>query len=147
VGRLMAEVGEGPVALDTCIFIYFLEDHPRFGGPLEELFRAIDRGVLPAVTSEITLLELLVAPLRQGDQSLADQYQDYLVGGRGLLLRSLDRSLIRAAAQLRAARGVRVPDALQLAAGLAAGCRVFLTNDRRLPDIGTLRVRQLPDWL
>jgi predicted nucleic acid-binding protein len=143
----MAEVGEGPVALDTCIFIYFLEDHPMFAEPLAELFGEIDRGGLRAVTSEVTLLELLVAPLRQGDLSLADEYQEYLTRSRGLLLRSLDRALIRAAAQLRAAKGVRVPDALQLAAGLAAGCRVFLTNDRRLPDVGTIRVLQLADWL
>jgi len=27
---LMAELGEGPIGLDTAIFIYFIEEHPRY---------------------------------------------------------------------------------------------------------------------
>jgi predicted nucleic acid-binding protein len=145
VGRLREAIGAGPLALDTCIFIYLVEDHPRFGDAVAELFVAIDAGELPAVTSAVTLLELLVAPLRSGDAALAAEYEDLLTRGRGLTMRDLDRALLRAAAQLRAATGVRVPDALQLAAGRAAGCTVFLTNDRRLPEIGGMRVLQLAE--
>ena len=27
---LMADLGRGPVAIDTAIFIYFIEEHPKF---------------------------------------------------------------------------------------------------------------------
>ena len=147
MGRLTAAVAAGPVALDTCVFIYFIEDHPRFAAPLAELFTAIDAGSVRAVTSELALLEVLVAPLRGGDRALAEQYEELLARGRGLTLRPLDRALLRAAAQLRAATGVRVPDALQLAAGLAEGCRAFLTNDRRLPHVDGMRVLQLAEQI
>jgi hypothetical protein len=40
-----------------------------------------------------------------------------------------------AAAQLRAATGVKTPDSFQLVAALAAGSTAFLTNDRDLPKI------------
>lgn len=147
MGRLTKAIGEGPVALDTCIFIYFAEDHPRFGRPLNELFAAVDVGELAAVTSAVTLLEVLVAPLRQGNSTLADEYEGLLTRGRGLRMRSLDAPLLRAAAHLRAATGVRVPDALQLAAGLAESCTAFLTNDRRLPEIGGMKILQLGDFV
>lgn len=143
MGRLTDLVGAGPVALDTCVFIYFMEDHWRYAGPLAELFTAIDAGSLQAVTSGVTLLEVLVAPLREGNLALADDYEHILTRSGGLLLRSLDRSLLRAAAQIRATTGVRVPDALQLAAGVASRCTAFLTNDRRLPELGGMRVLQL----
>jgi predicted nucleic acid-binding protein len=55
----------------------------------------------------------------------------------------MTRDQLRAAAQLRAATGIKTPDALQLVAALAAGCKTFLTNDRRLPSIPGLRVVQL----
>lgn len=145
MGRLRDAIGAGPVALDTCIFIYFIENEARHARRLVPLFTALDRGELHGVTSAVTLLEVLVAPLRAGDVALATRYEEILTRGRGLELRDLDRPLLRAAAQLRASTGVRVPDALQMAAGLAAGCTAFLTNDRRLPEIRGMRVLQLAD--
>jgi hypothetical protein len=46
----------------------------------------------------------------------------------------------------RAATGVKMPDALQLAAALGAGCTTFVTNDRRIPAIRGIRVLQLGDY-
>lgn len=67
-------LGSGPVALDTAVFIYFVEEHPQFMPMVEPLFEAIDRGQIAAVTSSVTLLEVLVVPLRRGDTALAGQY-------------------------------------------------------------------------
>ena len=50
---------------------------------------------------------------------------------------------LRAAAQLRAATGVKTPDALQLVAAIGDGCTTFLTNDRRLPPVPGLRLVDL----
>ena len=57
----------------------------------------------------------------------------------------MTRDELKAAAQLRAATGVKTPDALQLAAALTAGCRTFVTNDRRLPALPGLRILQLAE--
>jgi predicted nucleic acid-binding protein len=57
------------------------------------------------------------------------------------------RDQLRAAAQLRAATGMKVPDALQIAAALSADCRTLLTNDRGLPVVPGLRIVQLSSYL
>ncbi len=41
---LIEELGSGPVALDTAIFIYFIEEHPIYLPLLEPVFQAIDAG-------------------------------------------------------------------------------------------------------
>ena len=57
------------IGLDTNLFIYFLEGHPRYGSWCASLFDLIERGHNPAVTSTITLLELLVQPYRDKKRS------------------------------------------------------------------------------
>ena len=86
---------------------------------------------------------LFVVPYRAGDAALAQRYEAVLTRSRGVRMVDLTRDHLRLAAQLRAATGVATPDALQLAASLAAGCSVFLTNDRRLPAVPGLRIVQL----
>jgi predicted nucleic acid-binding protein len=88
-----------------------------------------------------------VVPYRAGNRQLADRYEALLTRSRGVRVADLTRDQLRAAAQLRAATGVKTPDALQLVAALAAGCTTFLTNGRRLPAIPGLRVLQLSSYV
>lgn len=144
---LIDDIGDGPVGLDTVTFIYFIEEHPQFLPLLEPVFVAIDAGALGGVTSDVTLLETLVGPYRVGDIALAARYEAILTRSRGIRLIELRRSVIHAAAQLRAGFRITTPDALQLAAALSARCGAFLTNDRDLPPIPGLRILQLRDYL
>ena len=144
---LMADVGPGPLAIDTAIFIYFIEKNPRFLPLIDPLFREADDGTRELVTSSLTLLEVLVVPLRVGNRSVADRYEALLTHSRGIRLVDLTRDQLRAAAQLRATTSVKTPDALQLAAAIGTGCRTMLTNDRRIPSIPGLRIRQLSAYV
>jgi predicted nucleic acid-binding protein len=143
---LIADLGRGPVGLDTAVFIYFMEEHPRFLPIVAPVFSAIERIGLPAVTSAVTLLETLVIPYRSGNMVLAARYETLLTRSRGIRFVDLDRALIRSAVQLRAVFSVRTPDALQLAAALHARCRAYLTNDRSLPVIPGLTILQVSDY-
>lgn len=143
---LMADLGAGSVALDTAIFIYFIEENPRFLRIIDPLFKEADRGARELVTSALTLLEVLVIPYRAGHRVLASQYEALLTRGRGIRLVDLTRDQLRAAAQLGALTGVKSPDALQLVAAITAGCTTFVTNDRRLPTIPGLQIRQLSTY-
>lgn len=144
---LMDEIGSGPVALDTAIFIYYIEEHSQFLPLVEPVFAAIDAGPLEGVTSGLTLLETLVVPYHIGNGPLAESYEALLTRSRGIRLVDLHLPLLRAAAQLRARVRVSTPDAVQLAAALAANCAAYLTNDRDLPSIPGLRILQLRDYL
>ncbi len=143
---LIADIGSGRTAVDTAIFIYFMEENPRFLPLVEPLFGEADAGARELVTSALTLLEVLVIPYRVGDRLLADRYEQLLTRSRGIRVIDLSREQLRAAAQLRAVTGVKTPDALQLAAAIASGCGTFVTNDRRIPDIPGTRVLQLADY-
>jgi predicted nucleic acid-binding protein len=145
--RLLEDLGRGPVALDSAIFIYWIEEHSRFAPLLDPVFDAVDRGKLAAVTSALTLLEVLIVPYQAGNLALAESYESILARGRGLRMVELDRGQLRVAAQLRAAHpSLRTPDALQIGAAMAEDCAALLTNDRQLPTIPGLDVLQLSDY-
>jgi predicted nucleic acid-binding protein len=143
---LMADLGRSAVGVDTAIFIYFIEEHPQFLPLVEPLFKEVNAGRKELVTSALTLLEVLVVPYRSGDHLLAGRYEALLTQSRGIRVAEISRDHLRAAAQLRAATGVKTPDSLQLVAALATGCTAFLTNDRDLPPIPGLRVLQLSSY-
>ncbi len=140
------ERGDGPTGLDTAVFICYIEEHPRYLPLIEPVFAAIDAGRLYAVTSALTLLETLVVPYRAGNQILAHRYETLLRRSKGLHLADIGLSHLRAAALLRATMGCKTPDAIQLAAALAAGCSTFLTNDRRFRAPTGIEILQLDDY-
>ena len=144
---LIEDLEPGPVALDTAVFIYFIEENKLFLPIVKPLFEAIDRGELAAATSALTLMEVLVLPYRENNFSLAERYESLLTRSRGLRFVELNRPLLRGAARLRGAFNLKPPDALQVAAAMAAECQVFLTNDRKIPTIAGLRVVQLKNYL
>jgi predicted nucleic acid-binding protein len=144
---LITDLGPGPTALDTAIFIYFIEEHPDYLPLLAPLFSAVASGERDIVTSAVTLLEVLVVPYRTGDMLLAERYEALLTRSRGLHLVETDRSQLRAAAQVRALYHVRTPDAMQLAAALSKRCTALLTNDREMPNLPGLKFLQLRTYL
>ena len=72
---LITELGVGSVAVDTAIFIYFIEENPRFLPEILPLFKQADQGKRELITSALTLLEVLVVPYRAGNRHLAERYE------------------------------------------------------------------------
>lgn len=144
---LIEDVRPGPLALDTQVFIYFIEEERRFLPLLKPLFEAIDRGDLVGMTSGLSLMEVLVVPYRSGNSALADRYEALLTNSRGLRFIEVDRRLLKAAAQVRARFKIRPPDAIQMAAALLGNCNSFLTNDRRIPTVPGLKILQVKNYL
>lgn len=140
---LIDDVGAGPVGVDTAVFIYVIEEDERLLAAIAPLFDAADAGQIELVASALTLLEVLVVPFRAGNVALAERYEALLTRSRGVRMVDLTRDHLRLAAQLRAATGAATPDALVLAAALAARCSAFVTNNRRLPSMPGLRIIQV----
>src|SRR5256885_13644879 len=132
---LMADLVRGPVGVDTAVFIYFIAEHTQFLPLVEPLFRVNGGRSKELVTSTLTLLEVLVVPYRSGDHLLAGRYEALLTQSRGVHVADISRDHLRAAAELRAATGVKTPDSLQVVAALAGGVPGLFYNSLHPPDL------------
>lgn len=99
------------------------------------IFDALDRGEFTVVTSYITLLEVLVHPLKQGNADPAEQYRTILLNSPHVQSLPVSADIAEEAAQLRATHNVRTSDAIQMATARHAGATHFVTNDIKLPDL------------
>ena len=130
------------VGLDTGIFIYHLEAHPRYLPLTRELLAGVQAGRQAAITSTVTVMELTVRPWQVGRPAVAREYEALLFNFPNLTLADITRDVARRAAQLRARYRVRPADALQVATALVHGATAFVTNDRRLarlePELGII---------
>ena len=128
------------VGLDTAPLIYFIEEHPIWLPRLEPFFQALDQGLFRAVTSTVTVTEVLVHPFRQSQNGLAAQYRQILLQARNLTTMPVTAAIAEHAAELRAQYNLRTPDAIQLATAIYAKAGSFLTNDKELSAPGSLRI-------
>ena len=72
------------VGLDTAPLIYFIEQNPNYLEMMRLFFRSFDRGDFRIVTSTVTLVEVLVHPLRQRNTLLAQEYREILLNQESL---------------------------------------------------------------
>lgn len=136
------------LGLDTAIFIYHFEEHPAYLPLTREILSSIEVAERRGITSTITLMEIMVQPLSKGRKDVARKYEAMLMNFPNLEVVDLDRGVIRQAARLRAEYRIRPPDALQAAASLLHGARLFITNDHRLERLqGELEVIILDDFV
>ena len=145
--RKLDEALAGITALgfDTAPLIYFVERHPAYVDMIREVLRRVDSGVITGYSSVVTLTEVLTQPKRVGNTTVENEYRDLLLHSRNFGLILIDASIAERAADLRARYSLRTPDALQIAAALAAGCEAFLTNDPPLKRVTELRVLVLDE--
>lgn len=137
------ELSDQCIGLDTAPLIYYIEEHPTYLPIVDPFFDALANGRVLAVTSTITLVEVLAQPLRQHNTFLVDRYRSLLLATRNLTIHALAPAIAEEAARLRATYTLRTPDAVQLATALSAGATTFLTNDLRLVPFPELRVLAL----
>ena len=129
----------GAVYVDTAPVIYTVERHSDYESLLRPLWAALDAGTIEVITSELTLLETLVKPLRDGNQSLTEDYEKLLTV-TSIKMQPITTRILLDAARLRAATNLKTPDAIHAATALAAGCVQFLTNDTDYRKVNSLPV-------
>ena len=135
------------VCIDTAPIIYFIEKNPKYLGVLKPVFLEIDTGRIEAITSTITLLEVLVHPFRTKNDILAEKYRDILLYSGGLTTFEIFNEVSEMSSKLRAKYSIRTPDAIQIAVGLLYRASKFLTNDSALKKVSDFDVLVLDDFL
>ena len=123
--------GRRLVLLDTMVWIYLLDAHPRYADLAAVVLRGVEEGGNAGIISSITLAELLTAPARAGDERALRDYELYLAHFPNLTIAPCDAATARQAARVRAQTGLRLPDAIVLATGHLAGADVVVSNDKR----------------
>jgi predicted nucleic acid-binding protein len=140
-----ALIGVTRLGFDTSPVIYFVEANPQYDALVTEIFQRVSNGAPLGVTSTITLSEVLVQPIIQGQTLLQREYRDLLLRSRNFSTSAISATIAELGAELRAHYRLRTPDALQIATAIEAGCEAFLSNDAGLRRVTELRVLILDD--
>jgi predicted nucleic acid-binding protein len=77
MGELNSQLGER-VYLDANIIIYVVEGYEAEAARIKVVLRGMTAGEIIAVTSDLTLAEVLVKPKRDGNQKLEQTYRQFL---------------------------------------------------------------------
>lgn len=128
--------GHERILIDTAPLIYLLAaDEPR-GGYVRSVLEDAMRGRFNLWLSQITVAELLVRPLREGDEGAARAARSLVDDAARFSTVDVDRRVAEEAAGLRAATRLGLPDALVAASAVVAGCTALLGNDAGFHRLG-----------
>lgn len=115
---------------DTNLFIYLFEGE----GSILKQVTALRESMLARgdqlITSALTVGEILVKPVEQGDDDIARKYVE-AIEATALIL-PFDAKCTTIYAGLRCDRSLKPPDAIQLACAAEFGVDLFITNDAKL---------------
>lgn len=123
------------VAIDTSPFIYFFESSTDVAPLVRVLFDHVQSNLVSAITSVITITELLTFPLdhERDDRAALTEQRIRAIGN--LRIVDVDQAIARHAAQLRSLYGLRTPDAIHVATAMEMSATAFVTNDIRLKRV------------
>jgi predicted nucleic acid-binding protein len=124
------------VYVDANVFIYAVEGHPQFSSAARAMLSFIEAGFASAVTSEFTIAEVLIIPLRNKNSKLVADYEELLGGETDLLITPVSRHVLRLAAEIRANTGQKLPDCIHVATALLGHCTFIVSQDQKLKADG-----------
>jgi len=128
------------VYIDSMVFIYHFEGSPKHSPLTRRILHMVESGVVRGVTSTLTVMEILVKPLRAANTRAVRDYSYLITSFPGMTLRAVDVEVAERASELRAKYNVRAPDAIHAATSIVEGADAFITNDTRLKRIAEVNV-------
>ncbi|ARN81644.1 type II toxin-antitoxin system VapC family toxin [Methylocystis bryophila] len=128
------------IYLDANVFIYFVEGEEVVATAVRDLFACLVKNASLAVTSELTLAEVLAPPRRQTALSLPVKqrlYMDLIAEGGVVQLEPVTRDILVGTASLRLTTACKLADAIHLVTAIHTDCKFFMSGDsdmRRTPN-------------
>ena len=136
----------GLVYLDASSLIYSVERVEPYRTLLEPMWQQAQDGDLTIVSSPVLVIEALVKPIRDGNKEIESQYRE-LFASNAVRLLDASYEVFEDAARLRAATGLKTPDALHAATALRASCVLFISNDTDFRRVQGLPLVVLDDMI
>lgn len=128
------------IYLDSNIWIYALENVPEYSSLLVALFELAENGSLTIITSELTLSEVLVRPIRKRDTAKQTAYVEAITATENTTAVPISRNILLDAAKVRSDSRLKLPDAIHAASAIATSCTTFLTNDKQFRTVQGLHM-------
>ncbi|MHC5825275.1 MAG: type II toxin-antitoxin system VapC family toxin, partial [Nostoc sp.] len=136
----------GSIYIDTSVAIYTIEGNLDYYSLLQPLWSKFYAGEIQIISSELILMEVLVVPLRNGNNSLVADYEELLLSSQVQLI-PISQSILRQAANLRAISNLKTPDAIHATTALSVNSNQFITNDKGFHNVPGLPVVILSEVL
>jgi predicted nucleic acid-binding protein len=133
------------VYFDANIVIYAVEGVSLFLDRIRILMSALNEAEIIGVTSELTIAETLIKPLKEKQTEIQRAYQEFLTPTPGFRVIPINRPILEEAARLRATTRLKLPDAIHLATALHLQCDSFVTNDDLFRSLGLNQIKMLTD--
>jgi predicted nucleic acid-binding protein len=135
------------IALDTNVLIYFFEDIEPQAGKAEKVLQAIMKGKHEGILSTITTAEILTGFYLAGDTTKAvkakNLLNDLTLNGFKIVPATLE--IADLAANLRAKRGGKLPDALIIATAINQEADIVYSQDGDLQRFSRdIKIAELP---
>lgn len=131
----------GKVYVDTNTVIYAIEKIEPYSSFLTPLWTSAVAGNLKIITSELTWLETLSKPIKDGNTALENLFRAFL-NSKEVSMIPATLPIWEEATKLRGL-GLKTPDALHASTALIHGCDLFLTNDLAFQKVPFLPVTVL----
>ena len=127
------------IFLDTAPLTYFMEGNTGYQPELINFFSAFDKREFSILTSTLTLLEVLVQPIKLNRLDLVGKYKKILSSASGIKIIDMTPGIAYRAAELRAKYNLKTPDSIQVGTALEYEAQYFLTNDLRLKIVKEIK--------
>jgi len=124
------------ISLDSMVFIYLFEVHDTLHTQAENILLEVEKGSFGAITSVVAPIEALSVAKLQHAVKERDEIVHFFHETANLSVLPVDWLIAQTAADLRRShRGLRTPDAIQLATAIEKKADVFVTNDKKLLNL------------
>ena len=128
------------LGLDTNVFIFQVEENPKYREVVNPIFVWLEGSRAQAVTSTISMLELLVQPYRLSDINRVNKFYTLLSTYPHLEWKAPSLEVADLAARLRAEHNLKTPDAIQAATAIVGQATGLISNDPAFCRVDSLEV-------
>jgi predicted nucleic acid-binding protein len=135
------------IGLDTSVFIFQVEENEKYFNLTNPIFGWLEGARAQAVTSTVTLLELLVQPYRLSHIDRVNKFYALLSTFPHLEWVAPTLEIADTGARLRAEYNLRTPDAIQAATALICDATGFISYDTGFRRVSGLETMVLDDLL
>ena len=117
------------IYIDTNIFIYFMEVNDEFSNKTRSIIKYLHANKIEIVTSELTIAECLVKPIKENSIALVSLYLELLQNKARFSVIPVSKTILMESAKVKAETNGDLPDCIHLATARFSRCKHIFSHD------------------